>query len=74
MENAPLYLREIAETASAKSCDALILSREIFAMYQMELPEYLGDGRYVYHDSGEDYVLYVRGNGIYPASDAAQGE
>ncbi len=74
MENAPLYLREIAETASARDCDALILSRKIFAMYQMELPEYLEDGRYIYHDSGENYVLYVRRNGVYPASDAAQGE
>lgn len=74
MENAPLYLQEITETATVRNCDVLILSREIFDMYEMELPEYLGNGRYVYNDSGKDYIIYVRGNSIYPASDAAHGE
>lgn len=74
MENAPLYLREITETASASGCDVLILSREIFDMYQTELPEYLGDGQYVYNDSGKDYIIYVRGNSVYSASDSVHGE
>lgn len=74
MENAPLYLREITETASASGCDVLILSREIFDMYQTELPEYLGDGEYVYNDSGKDYIIYVRGNSVYSASESMHGE
>lgn len=72
MENAPLYLKEIAEAAYTRGCDVLILSRELFDMYQTELPEYLGEGWRVYDASGKDYILYVRSHGVCPASDGAR--
>lgn len=72
MENAPLYLEKIVEVADTRGCDALIFSRDIFEMYETELPEYLGEGRYVNEGSGRDYILYVRSRNVYPASDAAR--
>lgn len=72
MENAPLYLEEIAEVADTRGCDVLIFSREVFEMYETELPEYLGEGRYVNEGSGRDYILYVRSQNVYPVSDAAR--
>ena len=72
MENAPLYLEEIAEVADTRGCDVLMFSREVFDMYQTELPEYLGEGQYVYDESGRDYILYVRRHSVRPASDAAR--
>lgn len=60
MENAPLYLEEIAGVAVTKGCDVLVFSKEVFEMYQTELPETIGEGRFVYDASGEDYILYVR--------------
>ncbi|MDE6714160.1 MAG: hypothetical protein K2K20_10525 [Lachnospiraceae bacterium] len=74
MENAPLYLEKIAEVADTRGCDVLIFSREVFEMYETELPEYLGEGRYVNEGSGKDYILYVRSRNLYPASDAAREE
>lgn len=77
MENAPLYLNEIAEVAYARDCELVILSREVFNMYQTDLPEYLGEGQYIYDESGKDYVLYVRNMGSHSArfsSNAACGE
>lgn len=67
MENAPLYLEEIAEVAFARDCDVLVFSREVFEMYQTEFPEYLGEGKFVYDASGKDYVLYIRNVGNYRA-------
>lgn len=72
MENAPLYLDEIAEVADTRDCDVLMFSREIFDMYQTELPEYLGEGQYVYDESGRDYILYVRSRSVRLASDVAR--
>lgn len=72
MENAPLYLEEIAEVADTRGCDVLMFSREVFDMYQTELPEYLGEGQYVYDESGRDYILYVRRHSVRSASDAAR--
>lgn len=72
MENAPLYLEKIVEVADTRGCDALIFSREVFEMYETELPEDLGEGRYVNEGSGRDYILYVRSRNVYPASDAAR--
>ncbi len=65
MENAPLYLKEIAEVAYTKGCDVLILSREAFDMYRTELPEYLGEGGFVHAESGRDYIMYVRSYSIH---------
>lgn len=72
MENAPLYLEKIVEVADTRGCDVLIFSREVFEMYETELPEYLGEGRYVNEGSGRDYILYVRSRNVYPASDAVR--
>ncbi|MDE6744235.1 MAG: hypothetical protein K2J95_10200 [Lachnospiraceae bacterium] len=72
MENAPLYLEKIAEVADTRGCDVLIFSREVFDMYETKLPEYLGEGQYVNDESGRDYILYVRSQNVYPASDAAR--
>lgn len=59
MENAPLYLDKIALVAEERECDVLILSKEIFEMYETEIPKSLGEGQFVYYLSGEDYVMYV---------------
>lgn len=67
MENAPLYMEEIAEIAFTKGCDVLIFSREVFEMYETEFPRYLGKGEFVYNASGKDYVLYIRNMGNYNA-------
>lgn len=67
MENAPLYMEEIANVAFTRGCDVLIFSKEVFEMYQTEFPKYLGEGKFVYDVSGKDYVLYIRNVGNYSA-------
>lgn len=59
MENAPLYMDEIVDMAALRECDILIFSRNLFEMYDVGIPEYLGEGQYLFYQAGKEYLMYV---------------
>ena len=59
MENAPLYMDEIVDIAALRECDILIFSRNLFEMYDVGIPEYLGEGQYLFYQAGKEYLMYV---------------
>ena len=59
MENAPLYMDEIVDIAALRECDILIFSRNLFEMYDVGIPEFLGEGQYLFYQAGKDYLMYV---------------